>query len=98
VRARRNGRPGAADLGGVVLDPALEQRRQIIDAIAQRRHFDPARGEQIVELARDDLRVDRAIDIDVGGRDHVDVVVAIADRAAKRALRRRRQIDHVLDQ
>ena len=98
VRARRYSWPRAADLGRVVLDPALEQRRQVIDPIAQRRHFDPPRREQVVELARDDLRVDRTLDIDVGGRDHVDVVIAIADRAAQRALRRRRQIDHVLDE
>src|SRR6185312_3979237 len=69
VRAGRDARLLAADLRGVVLDPAFAQGRQVLDAIAQRRDLDAVRGEQLVEVARDDLRLDRVIDIDVRGRD-----------------------------
>ena len=48
-----------------------------------------------------DVNNDGVLDIDVRGRDDMDVVLtrllAIADRALQRALRRRAEIDHVLD-
>ena len=85
MRARRYGLLAAADLGAVVLDPPLEQRRQVIAALAQRRHHDAARREQIVELARDDLRVDGALEIEIAGRD--DLHRAPSSRIARRNVR-----------
>ena len=99
-------RLGAADLGGVVLDPALEQRRQIVDAIAQRRHLDAARARTARRTrARRSARRPR----DRRSRSAVATTWtsntsarrarrAVADRALERALRRRRQIADVLDE
>jgi hypothetical protein len=101
---RTSARVATVDLGGVVLDPAFEQDREILDAIAQRRDLDAAWLEHVVELALDDRGVDGALEIEIRGGDDVDVEViglalgAIADRALERLLRRAGEVADVFDE